>query len=168
MNPQRLAVGRAIVLLMVGIVLQTTLINRFQDPFFGLSPHLVVVLVILSARWVDARAALLLGFTSGLFLDLLGGGILGLRALMLTVVAYAGLRMTSELPLRSVAGVWPISLLAEVVQFVIGTLAGRGTLLQAELLERSLVVPVLNLVLAALVFPLLARALRPRGRRQMV
>lgn len=166
MNPERLAVGRSILLLMFGIVLQTTLVNRFQDPFFGFSPNLVVVLVILSARWVDARAALLLGFTSGLFLDLLGGGILGLRALMLTVVAYAGLRMTSELPLRSVGGVWPISLLAEVVQFVIGTLAGRGTLLQAELLQRATIVPILNLVLAALMFPLLARVLRPRGRRQ--
>lgn len=165
MNTERLAVGRAILLLVIGIVLQTTLINRFHDPFFGLTPNLVVVLVILSARWVEPRAVLLLGFTAGLFLDLLGGGILGLRALVLTVVAYAGVRMTSKLPLRSVAGVWPISLLAEIVQFVIGTLAGRGTLLQAELLERSLLVPILNLVLAALIFPLLARVLRPRGRR---
>ena len=142
-----------------------TIINRLQEPFFGFSPNLVVVLTILSARWVHPRAALLLGFTAGLFLDLLGGGILGLRALMLTTVAYAAVRVTSELPLRSIVGVWPISLLAEVVLFVIGTLAGRGTLLQAELLQRSLVVPLLNLVLAAVLFPLLARVLKTRERR---
>jgi hypothetical protein len=67
--------------------------------------------------------------------------------------------------LRSIVGVWPISLLAEVVLFVVGTLAGRGTLLQAELLQRSIVVPLLNLVLAAVLFPLLARVLKPRERR---
>lgn len=161
----RAALGRAILLMMGGIILQTTIINRLQEPFFGFSPNLVVVLTILSARWVHPRAALLLGFTAGLFLDLLGGGILGLRALVLTTVAYAAVRVTSELPLRSIVGVWPISLLAEVVLFVIGTLAGRGTLLQAELLQRSLVVPLLNLVLAAVLFPLLARVLKTRERR---
>lgn len=161
----RAALGRAILLMMGGIILQTTIINRLQEPFFGFSPNLVVVLTILSARWVHPRAALLLGFSAGLFLDLLGGGILGLRALVLTAVAYAAVRATSELPLRSIVGVWPISLLAEVVLFVVGTLAGRGTLLEAELLQRSLVVPLLNLVLAAVLFPLLARVLTPRERR---
>ena len=61
MNQDRLALGRAIVLLMIGIVLQTTLLARLQ--VFGFAPNLIVVLVILSGRWVDARAALLLGFT---------------------------------------------------------------------------------------------------------
>ncbi len=161
----RHAVGRAILLMMGGIILQTTIVTRLQEPFFGFAPNLVVVLAILSARWLHPRAALLLGFTAGLFLDLLGGGILGLRALVLTTVAYAAVRMTSELPLRSIAGVWPISLLAEVVLFVVGTLAGRGTLLQAELLQRAIAVPLLNVVLAAVLFPLLARVLKPRERR---
>ena len=151
MSPQAVTLLRAILIMVLAIVLQTVVLGRIR--FFGVGANIVVVMVILMARWLEPRVALLLGFTSGLVLDLLGGSTLGLRALVFTVVAYAAL-----------GGVWALSLLAEILLFVLGTLAGQGSLLQAELLQRALVVPLLNLGLAAVLFPLLARLLAPTDR----
>ncbi len=161
-----LALVRVLVLVVVSVVLQTVVLNRLR--IFGVAPNLVLVMVILLARWVEPRAALLVGFTSGLVLDLLGSSPLGLRALVLTVVAFVASRFSSNAPLASVAGVWPISLLAEVLVFVLGTIAGDGSLLQAELLTRALVGPLLNLALAALLVPLLARLLSTERERGAV
>ena len=166
MNPRPLMVLRAIGLMIIALVLQTVVLNRFQ--VFGVTASLVVVMVILMARWLDARAALLVGFTSGLVLDLLGASPLGLRALVYTVVAFAAIRLTGDAPLRSLAGVWALSLLAEVLIFVLGTLAGQGSLLQAEVLTRAVVVPLLNLGLAAMLYPLLAKILAPTDRGALV
>lgn len=157
---------RALGLMVVAIVLQTVVLGRLR--IFGVTPSLVLVLVILMARWLEPRAALLIGFTSGLVLDLLGSSTLGLRALVFTVVAFVAIRFTGDAALTSVAGVWPLSLLGVVLVFVIGTLAGQGSLLQGELLTEALVVPLLNLGLAALVFPLLAKLLAPTRDRGAV
>ncbi|MEX1279371.1 MAG: rod shape-determining protein MreD [Acidimicrobiia bacterium] len=162
MSPQAVTLLRAILIMVLAIVLQTVVLGRIR--FFGVGANIVVVMVILMARWLEPRVALLLGFTSGLVLDLLGGSTLGLRALVFTVVAYAALRLTAGAPLASLGGVWALSLLAEILLFVLGTLAGQGSLLQAELLQRALVVPLLNLGLAAVLFPLLARLLAPTDR----
>lgn len=162
MNATPLMLARAIGLMVVAVVLQTVVLSRFR--IFGVTPSLVVVVVILMARWLEPRAALLMGFTSGLVLDLLGSSTLGLRALVFTVVAFAAIRFTGDAPLRSLGGVWALSLLAEVLLFVLGTLAGQGSLLQAEVLTRALVVPLLNLGLAAIVFPILGRVLAPTER----
>jgi len=148
---------RALVLLAAAVVLQATLVTRLR--LFGVTANLVVVMVILLARWVEPRVALLIGFTSGLVLDLLGASPLGLRALVLTVVAYTSIRFTGDAPLRSVAGVWAISLLAVVMTFVLGTLTGQGSLLQGEIVNRALFVPLMNLGLAALLYPVLAKFL---------
>lgn len=166
MNPRPLMVLRAIGLMVIALVLQTVVLNRFQ--IFGVTASLVVVMVILMARWLEARAALLVGFTSGLVLDLLGASPLGLRALVYTVVAFAAIRFTGDAPMRSIAGVWALSLLAEVLVFVLGTLAGQGSLLQAEVLTRAIVVPLLNLGLAAMLYPLLAKVLAPTERGALV
>lgn len=149
---------RALALVVVAVVIQATLVSRLR--LFGVNANLVVVMVILLARWVEPRVALLLGFTAGLVLDLLGASPLGLRALVLTVVAYAAVRFTGDAPMRSVAGVWALSLLAVVLTFVLGALIGQGSLLQGEVLTRAAVMPLLNLGLAALLYPLLARVLK--------
>ncbi len=162
MNQRPLMVLRAIGLMVIAVVLQTVVLNRFR--IFGVTASLVVVMTILVARWLEPRAALLVGFTSGLVIDLLGASPLGLRALVYTVVAFAAIRLTGEAPLRSLAGVWALSLLAEVLVFVLGTLSGQGSLLQAEILTRAIVVPLLNLGLAAMLYPLLARILAPTER----
>ena len=166
MNDRPLALVRVLVLVAVAVVLQTVVLNRIR--VFGVAPNLVLVMVILLARWVEPRAALLVGFTSGLVLDLLGSSPLGLRALVLTVVALVASRFSTGAALASVAGVWPISLLAEVLLFILGTITGEGSLFQAELLARALVGPLLNLALAALLFPLLARLLSTERERGAV
>lgn len=149
--------------MVVAIVFQTVVLNRFR--IFGATPNLVLVLVILLARWIEPRAALLVGFTSGLVLDLLGSSTLGLRALVLTVVAFVASRIGGNAPVASVAGVWVISLGAEVLAFVLGTISGQGSLLQAELVSRAVVGPLLNLGLAAILFPVLARLLSAERER---
>lgn len=166
MGDRPMALVRVVVLMAVAIVLQTVVLNRIR--VFGVAPNVVLVMVILLARWIEPRAVLLVGFTSGLVLDLLGSSTLGLRALVLTVVAFVASRFTSNAPLASVAGVWPISLLATVLSFVLRTLSGQGSLIQAELLTSALVGPILDLALAALLFPLLARLLSTERERGAV
>lgn len=167
MNPRSLPVLRAIALMVIGIVLQTTIIGRIT--IFGVTANIVVVFSILAARWLEPRAALLLGFTSGMFLDLLGDTPLGLKALVLTVVVYGATRLGgSSIPLRSVAGVWPLSILAEVLLFVLVVLSGGGKLLQAAVIQQAAVGPVLNLALALLLFPIMSRLAVQQNREPLI
>jgi rod shape-determining protein MreD len=166
-NPWSLPIVRAIALMVVGIVLQTTVISRVE--VFGITANIVVVFAILAARWLDPRASLLLGFTSGMFLDLLGTTPVGLKALVLTVVVYGAIRLGgSSVPLTSVAGVWPLSILAEVLSFVLLILIGDGQLLQAEILGKAAIGPLLNVGLAFILFPIMSRIVVQTRRETFV
>lgn len=164
MNPWSLPIVRTIVLMVTGIVLQTTVISRIE--VFDNTANIVVVFAILSARWLDPRASLLLGFTSGMFLDLLGATPVGLKAFVLTVVVYGAVQIGgSSVPLTSVAGVWPLSILAEVLTFVLLILIGDGQLLQADIFGKAAVGPLLNVALAFMSFPVMSRIV-VRTRRE--
>ena len=167
MNPWSLPIVRAIALMVVGIVLQTTVISRIE--VFGITANIVVVFAILAARWLDPRASLLLGFTSGMFLDLLGTTPVGLKALVLTVVVYGAIRLGGgSVPLTSVVGVWPLSILAEVLAFVLLILIGDGQLLQAEILTKAAIGPLLNVALALILFPIMSRIVVQTRRETFV
>jgi rod shape-determining protein MreD len=166
-NPWSLPIVRAVFLMVVGIVLQTTVISRIE--IFGITANIVVVFAILAARWLDPRASLLLGFTSGMFLDLLGTTPVGLKALVLTVVVYGAIRLGGgSVPLTSVAGVWPLSILAEILTFVLLILIGDGQLLQAEILAKAAIGPLLNVGLALMLFPIMSRIVVQNRRESLV
>ena len=76
---------RALIAVLLAVILQTTV---FPRPF-GSSPNLVVLVAIGIGLYMDSETAVVSGFVGGLLNDLLGDTILGLWALVVTVIAYA-------------------------------------------------------------------------------
>lgn len=147
---------------LVAVLIQTTLFRRVQP--YGVAPDLVLLVVIGAARWLEPEPAVLLGFTAGLLLDLLGSSPLGLRALVLTVVAFGTVRFSSyfeENPFLLLGAVAALSLLGVLGLAVIGTLFGERTFSDADAWRTILLVPVYNVIVGIVLVPLLTRLLHP-------
>ncbi|MGH8946174.1 MAG: rod shape-determining protein MreD, partial [Acidimicrobiia bacterium] len=81
--------GTVFLIVLTSVVAQTTLINQLQ---FVLPDLVMLTAILLALTRVKPEAVLGVAFLSGLLLDLLGSSLLGLRAIVLTVVAFAALR----------------------------------------------------------------------------
>lgn len=163
------AIGLSLLAMALAVVLQTTLFAQVR--IFEVAPDLVMLMVIAVARRLDAEPAVLLGFTSGLAMDLLGSSPLGLRALVLTVIAYATVRTRDRFDINVVAtgaAVLLLSLLGVVLLVVIGTLFGEASFRDPFVFRKILLIPVYNLVLALGLFPLATLVLAGRRRRDLV
>ena len=66
----------ALVLGIVAVILQTTVFDRYLDPF-GVAPDFVLLVVVATSYHLSEEAAMLLGFSAGLLTDLLGNTLLG-------------------------------------------------------------------------------------------
>jgi rod shape-determining protein MreD len=146
----RMRTGLTVFLMVViAVVVQTTLINQLQFVI----PDLVMLLVILLALTrIRPEAVLGVAFFSGLLIDLLGTSLLGLRAMVFTVVAFAAIRTRDRAEIGRVG----VALWAGLLTFggillfgLVGTLFGEGTLLGSEVVSRMIVVPIANTILAA-------------------
>lgn len=159
------AVLAAVVAVLAAVVLQTTLINRFQF----VSPDLVLLVsILLALTSLRKEAVLLFAFVGGLTVDLIGPTLLGLRASIATLTAYLALRTVGRVDLGPVAvAIWVgLMTLVGVTLFVlIGTLFGQGSLVTTGLGRRLSLVPLANLVLSFPIAPLLSRMMNtdPRG-----
>lgn len=163
------AIGLSLLAAAVAVLLQTTLFDQVR--IFQVAPDLVMLTVIAVARRLDAEPAVLLGFTSGLAMDLLGSSPLGLRALVLTLIAYATVRMRDRFDVNVVAtglAVVLLSLLGVVLVVVIGTLFGEASLRDPNVLRKILLIPVYNLVLGVAVLPLVTWVVGGRRRRELL
>lgn len=144
-------------MLLLALVLQTTLISQI-DLF---TPDLVMLLVILlGLTKIRPELVLALGFVSGLAVDLLGSAVLGLRAMVFTVIAYLALRTRDRADIgRIVTGVWAgmLTFAGVVLLILIGTLFGQTVLLGAGVVDQLFLVPIANLILALLFAPLFVR-----------
>lgn len=144
-------------ILLVAIVLQTTIFT--QTKVFV--PDLVMLVVImLSLTRLRPEVILGIAFIGGLAIDLLGSSVLGLRAMVFTMVAYVAIRTKERADLgRIVIGIW-IGLLTfggVLLLLVIGTLFGQTVLLGEGLVGLLLLVPVANMILAWIFAPLVVR-----------
>lgn len=154
----RLPKGLVIATILVfAVVIQTTLFGQIRI----IAPDLVMLLVILLAL-TRIRPELILGiaFLSGLLVDLLGSSLLGLRAVVFTIVAYIALRTRQRAEIgRFAIAIWVglLTLAGVLLLVLIGTLFGQSSLLGPDVAMRILVVPIANLVLAALIAPLFVR-----------
>ncbi len=160
------AIGLSLLAAAFAVLLQTTLFAQVR--IFEVAPDLVMLTVIAVARRLDAEPAVLLGFTSGLAMDLLGSSPLGLRALVLTLIAYTTVRMRDRFDINVVAtgiAVVLLSLLGVVLVVVIGTLFGEASFRDPNVFRKILLVPVYNLVVAAVLFPLVTLLVAGRRRR---
>ena len=109
---------------------------------------------------VEPGYLLVLGFTAGMLMDLIGGGTLGLWAMVLTTVAYSAGRLRSLFRERSpfvVAIVFGLTVMGQLLYVILGTLFGQGTVTTSGVVGMILLPGVWNLVLLLPVFWVLDR-----------
>lgn len=144
-------------LLLLALVFQTTLISQIEL----FTPDLVMLMIImLCLTKIRPELVLALAFVSGLAVDLLGTAVLGLRAMVFTVVAYFALRTRERADIgRIVTGLWAgfLTLGGVVLLIVVGTLFGQTVLLGEGVVDQLFLVPIANLVLALIFAPLFVR-----------
>jgi rod shape-determining protein MreD len=147
---------RVLIAVLLAVILQTTV---FPRPF-GASPNLVVLVVIGVGLYMDSETAVVAGFVGGLLNDLLGDTILGLWALVVSVIAYAAsqyrYRAEGNL-LRMILGVFGLTVLAQLLFGLVGTLFGQGFLADTSLIIGVVLTAVITLLLATVVLPLVSR-----------
>ena len=164
MKTQRTLIVAAFIL--VAVSLQTTLFARLRP--FEAAPALGILVVIALARHLAPEAALLTGFATGLFQDLLSDSVLGLWALTLSTVAYVTVRvrdrLTEDVTLLGPA-IFVISLGALALFAVLSTIFGQKTLADAAWVRKMLLPAAYNLVLGVVVLPLSSRLLELQRRR---
>lgn len=157
----------ALIAVVVALVIQTTVFGAGKIEPLGVAPALVTLVIIGIAPYVESEYHVLLGFTAGFLVDLIGSGTLGLWAMSLTVVAFASSRLApryADSIVLSLAFTFALTLLGQVVYAVLGTLFGQGTLAEPNVLSKLLLPAIWNVVLAYPVFWLLRVAFRPRDR----
>ncbi|MGI8513554.1 MAG: rod shape-determining protein MreD, partial [Acidimicrobiia bacterium] len=94
----------ALLLALIGLVIQSTLFRRFD----WLTPDLVVLVVCVAALTLVPTVELMLGFLSGALVDVsIANSVLGLRSFTYTVVAYLAIRSKESAESGFLAvGVW--------------------------------------------------------------
>lgn len=155
----------SLALMAIAVVLQTTLFARLEQ--FFIIPDAALLIVILAARWLDPDPALLLAFTGGIVLDLLGTTPMGLRALVFVLVGYTAVRTLDRLepnPFSSALSVMLLSLLGVVLFAVFGTLFSLGSLTEVNVLRTIILVPLYNGLLALFMAPAFRQLVVPRKR----
>ena len=155
----------AAAILFLAIVIQTSIFGRLT--IGGIAPDVVVLAIALLALRTRPEVLLLASFLAGLVLDALGADPLGLRALILTVIAFLAVRTTDRADYSPLAvAVWAgvITLVAVVLLIVVGSLVGQLSMEFGEIVRRVVLVPILNLALALAGWPIVTRLLEPARR----
>lgn len=151
------AVLTVLLVLVVAVVLQTTLFS--QSSVF--TPDLVILVVImLCLTRIRPELLLAIGFVAGLAVDLLGSAVLGLRAMVFTMVAYLALRTRERADIgRLITGIWVglLTFAGVVLLILVGTLFGQTVLLGEGVVDRLVLVPIANLILALILAPAFVR-----------
>lgn len=150
---------------LVALVVQTTLFGRLTVA--GVTPDVVLVAVLLFAVRSRSEPAILFAFVSGLVFDALSVTALGLRAGVYAAVAFVAIRTIERMdsnPFSVAAWVGMLTLAGVVLFLVVGTIFGQVNMNAGEAMRRVILVPIYNLVLAAMLSPLSARLLAPSRR----
>lgn len=157
----------ALVAVVVAIVLQTTVFGAGRIQPLGVAPALVTLVVIGLAPHIEAEYHILIGFTAGILIDLIGSGTLGLWAMTLTVVAFAANRVRGRFAdsiTMSLLFAFVLTLVGQLVYVFLGTLFGQETAGEPSVVAKIVLPAVWNLILAYPVFWVLRYAFQPRDR----
>ena len=152
-------------ILFAAIVIQTSIFGRLT--IGGIAPDVVVLAIALLALRTRPEVLLLASFLAGLVLDALGADALGLRALILTVIAFVAVRTTDRAdysPLAVAVWVGLVTVVAVVLLIVVGSLVGQLSMEFGEIVRRVVLVPIFNLALALAGWPIVTRILEPARR----
>jgi rod shape-determining protein MreD len=158
-------VGLALLMVVIAVVAQTAVFGDGRINPFGSSPAVVLVVVLACIRYIEPAPSLLLGFTAGLLVDLLGGSPLGLWAMAYTVVVYIALRVRERAddgPLVIGVGVFTLTLIANALFLIVGTLFGERFFTSTAVIKNTLLPAVYNVAIAIVVFPLVTRLIGDR------
>ena len=150
------AVPVTLALVVVAVLLQTTLFGDGSIQPLGASPAIVTLVVIAVARHLQPEMGLLVAFTAGLLMDLLGGSPLGLWALAMTTVGYVTVRVRHQSDrgiLVVAAAVFGLTFLGNALFSIAGTLFGQRTLTDSDVLDLMVLPALYTMILAAGVFP---------------
>lgn len=150
---------------LVALIVQTTLFGRLT--IAGVTPDVVLVAVLLFAVRSRSEPAIVFAFVSGLVFDALSVTALGLRAGVYAAVAFVAIRTIERMdsnPFSVAAWVGMLTLAGVVLFLVVGTIFGQVNMNAGEAIRRVILVPIYNLVLAAMLSPLSARLLAPSRR----
>jgi rod shape-determining protein MreD len=145
-------------MLIAAVALQTTLFAQIRP--LNSAPALTLLVLIAADRHLPDQPALLLGFGSGLFMDLLAESPLGLWALVHTIVAFLVIRLrerTEDDPLLLALGVFGLTVAALAVFAILGTIFGEKTLADSGIVRKIVLPAAYNTVLAAAVLPGMTR-----------
>ena len=162
MNARAVFIG--IILVVLAVIAQTTLFSRLDE--VGFVADIVLVVVVVAARFLHPEPALLLGFTGGIVYDLVRTTPIGLRAMVFTLVAYGAVRFfgTSEgTHLSGAAAVSVLSLVGVGLFAVIGTLFGQEVFEGINYVQTFVLLPVFNGLLSLMVGPIVKRLMVPRA-----
>jgi rod shape-determining protein MreD len=154
----------AVAIVILAVALQTTLFLNLRP--LDVTPALVLLVVFAVSRHLEGAQAVVLGFFSGLLLDLLSETPLGLWALVACAVAYATVRLRSRMEddmWLVAAGVFVTGFGALALFALLGTIFGERTLADSRVVQKMLLPAVYNTILAAAVVPLITRAIGTQG-----
>ncbi|MEN8238028.1 MAG: rod shape-determining protein MreD [Actinomycetota bacterium] len=163
----RSRVVTSLLAVVVMIVIQTTVFGAGGIQPLGVAPALVTLVVILVANFIEIEYHLLLGFTAGILIDLVGSGTLGLWAMTLTIVAYAASRLSTQLTHNAMAMggvVFGLTVAGQIVFVLMSTIFGQNTIAEPQLLQKIFLPAVWNLALAYPTMWLLKLVFKPTER----
>jgi rod shape-determining protein MreD len=160
----------SLVSVVAAIVIQTTVFGAGQIQPLGVAPALVTLVIIGIAPYIETEYHILLGFTAGILMDLIGSGTLGLWAMSLTVVAFASSLLRTRYAdsiVMSLVVTFGLTLGGQLVYVFFGTLFGQETASEPNVVAKIVLPAVWNMILAYPVFWVLRVAFRPRDRSWM-
>jgi rod shape-determining protein MreD len=163
----RSRVVTSLLAVVVMIVIQTTVFGAGGIQPLGVAPALITLVVILVAPFIETEYHVLLGFTAGILVDLVGSGTLGMWAMALTIVAYVSSRMRLRMMQSSIAlGVIVFSLTAaaQMIFVLMSTIFGQNTIAEPQVLQKIFLPAVWNLALAYPMMWFLKRVFKPAQR----
>lgn len=144
-------------LVVIAVVLQTTL---FSQTTYFIPDLLMLLVIVLAMTRTRPEIVLSIAFGSGLMLDLLGSSVLGLRAIVFTVVGYVAVRTRERAEIgRVAAALWvgALSFGGVILLLLVGTLFGQTVLLGEGVTAKVFLIPTANLLLALGIAPFLVR-----------
>lgn len=161
----------ALLMSLAALVIQTTLFGESRIDPFGAAPNIVMLLVIISAAYLEPEPALLVAFTTGLLTDLLGGSVIGLWAISMVVVAYVTLRVRRRIDDGIVvvaAGVLALSVLGQALFAIASTLFGQQVFADPGWYRQIVLPSLYNVVLAVALIPIVSKVMGGRQVRRLV
>lgn len=166
MNRARVAIS--LLAVVIALVIQTTVFGAGGIEPLGVAPALVTLVVIAIGPYVEPEYHVLLGFTAGILIDLMGSGTLGLWAMTLTIVAYATVRLRrrfNEGIALTAFLAFSLTLAGQLIFVTVATLFGQDVVSDISLVAKVILPAVWNLVLAVPVVWGLAAIFNQRDRR---